>query len=153
HRNVAMTRDQNDRNVQFQLRETLLEIEPAHAGEAHVEHEARRQVRPLRVEEFLRRAMQLRLKVDRAKQGIERVPHRLVVVDDVNQRVHNVLFPRRTMRRGYLPPSLMRWQRGLHGQAVVPCRLFVTIRPLTAVTIRTVATLNDSAQRPVYAVT
>jgi hypothetical protein len=81
-----MPGDENDRKGDAGLRELLLECQPAHAGKAHVEHEASGCVRALGLHELLGRRVQAHLEADRAQQLLERSTHRRVVVDDEHHR-------------------------------------------------------------------
>ena len=55
HRDVAVPGDEDDREVEPRLRDFALEIEPAQARHADVEHQAAGRVGPLEAQEFLRR--------------------------------------------------------------------------------------------------
>ena len=55
HRDVAIAGDEDDRQLRLGLRQLALHVETAAPREAHVEHDAAGPVRPLALQEFLRR--------------------------------------------------------------------------------------------------
>src|SRR5580692_8609968 len=69
------------------LGELGLEIEPAQARQADVEHQATRAVRRAALQKFLGRAERLDLQTDRTKQARERLAQRRIVVDHKHDRL------------------------------------------------------------------
>src|SRR5688572_14573287 len=84
HRNVAMARDENDRNLAAPLVEALLQLESAQARHSDIGHETRVSTAVVALEKIERRAERLVLEADRFEQHAERVADRLVVVDEID---------------------------------------------------------------------
>src|SRR5215470_13309380 len=57
HGDVAVTGDEDDRQMDIGAEEIALEVEPAQAGQPDIEHKATWHVRPIALQEFLRRSV------------------------------------------------------------------------------------------------
>ena len=87
HRDVAVPGEEDDRQPHLQLRERLLQVEAARAGHPDVEHDATGSVPvPAAEQEFARGCVAAGLEAGRLQQAHDPGPHRVVVVDDVDDR-------------------------------------------------------------------
>ena len=77
-----MAGDEHDRQVRTAAGQPLLQLEPAHARQAHVEDQAAGRVRERAGQELLRRREHRDAQPDGAEQVLERRADRGVVVDD-----------------------------------------------------------------------
>ena len=82
HRDVTVAGDEDDRNDGATQVELLLQLEPAHAGHAHVEHQATRLARLVGLEELARRGEGARREADGFQQETQGVTHAFIVVHD-----------------------------------------------------------------------
>jgi len=87
HRDVAMSGDEDDRNVNVGRRELSLKIETTSAGQSDIEDEARGAVRAPFAQEFGNRSQGLGLHADRSDQAAERLADPRVVIDDDDGRL------------------------------------------------------------------
>ena len=76
-----MAADEDDRDVVARSDQALLELEPAQARQAQIEHNARRPVRHWLAEELLGRGERLDVEVDGPEESLQGATHRVVVVD------------------------------------------------------------------------
>ncbi|HVO91224.1 MAG TPA: hypothetical protein VMT22_00195 [Terriglobales bacterium] len=83
---VCVRCNEDDRDLPVGRNDLTLQIESTHAGHSHVENQAFRITRLIRTQERLRRRETLCLKSDRSDQIIERIPKRIIVVDNRNER-------------------------------------------------------------------
>src|SRR5262249_24670884 len=91
---VRRGRNENDRDVALSTCELALHVEARHAGHRDVQNETTRLVEDWRGEEFETGREGPRLETDLAYQVGQRFAHRLVVVDDCNERTrrdHRIL--------------------------------------------------------------
>jgi hypothetical protein len=79
--------DEDDRHPDLGFGELRLKIQPAQAGQADVEHETARPVRPLARQKFRRRTECADAQADRPQQRLQCTAHAGVVVDDEHLRV------------------------------------------------------------------
>jgi hypothetical protein len=82
HRNVAVAGHEDDWIADALADELALQIEPAHAGKADVQHDAAGAVGQRAAEQFGRRAEQARLEADGSEQAVERGADACVVIND-----------------------------------------------------------------------
>src|SRR5262245_25043020 len=82
-----MSRDEHDRNANVRIHQLGLEVEPAHSGQPHVEHEAAWNVRTLALQELLGGCKDLDLQLYRVEKPSEGLPGRRVVIDHENDRL------------------------------------------------------------------
>src|SRR5882757_8504875 len=68
HWNVAVSGDEDDRQLSFGACQLALQFESALAGKPHVKHQASGSFRQIRIEKFAHRTEQADLKVSRSKQ-------------------------------------------------------------------------------------
>ncbi len=87
HRDVAVSGDEDDRNVNVRRRELSLKIETTSARQPDIEHEAGRSVRAPFVQEFGNRSQGLGLRADGSDQAAERLADPRVVIDDDDGRL------------------------------------------------------------------
>ncbi len=87
HRNVAMPAHQDCRQVDSELIETILEIQPVHPGHANVEDQAARHVRALGGEKLLDRGMAVASEADRSEQAQQGHAQRLIVIDHMDDGI------------------------------------------------------------------
>jgi hypothetical protein len=85
HRHVTVARDEDNRYFRMLLVQPLLQLEAAHARHADVGHETRMAAGVVVFQELERRRMELAVEADRSQQQTERIAHRIVVVDEINQ--------------------------------------------------------------------
>jgi hypothetical protein len=86
HRDIAMSGHQNHRQADASACELVLEIEPAHSGQANVEHQTAWAVLARRAEKLCRRAVKTRRQPLRPKEAVQRGAQGFVVVDDMESR-------------------------------------------------------------------
>ncbi len=86
HRNVAVSGDQDDRQRDIQLGQARLEVQAAGSRKPDVEHQAAGDIGALGGEKLGDGGVHAGAVADRAKQAVHRAAHRLVVVDDMNDR-------------------------------------------------------------------
>jgi len=87
HRDIAVTSDENDRQVS-PVAESMLQIEPAEAGQRYIEHQAARTRITTVGQEVQRRGKGLRPPPGVLDQRLEGFPHGDVIVDDENHGCH-----------------------------------------------------------------
>src|SRR6266446_2383950 len=81
HRDVAISGDEDDRNVNIRRRELSLKIQTTSARQPDIEHEAGRAVRAPFVQKFGNRSQGLGLHADGSDQTTERLADPRVVID------------------------------------------------------------------------
>src|SRR5216683_1056318 len=96
HRDVAVSGDEDDRNVNVRRRQLSLKIETTSARQPDVEHKASGAVRAPLVQEFGNRSQGLGLRADGSDQAAERLANSWVVIDDDDGRLfcHRLRPPR-----------------------------------------------------------
>src|SRR6202035_3180440 len=82
HRDVAVSGDEDDRNVNVRRRQLSLKIETTSAGQSDIEHEAGGSVRAPFAQKFGNRSQGLGLQADGPDQAAERLADPRVVIDD-----------------------------------------------------------------------
>ena len=87
HWDVAMSGDEDDRNVNVGRRELALKIETTSAGQPDIEHEASGAVRAPFVQKFGNRGQGLGLHANGSDQAAERLADPQVVIDDDDVRL------------------------------------------------------------------
>jgi len=83
---IGMRRDEDDRDAPVRRLQLTLELDPGHARHPHIENQACRLVRVLRLQERFSRRETLRAKSDGSEQIVERIPESVVIVDNRNER-------------------------------------------------------------------
>src|SRR5262252_2615491 len=83
---IGMRRDEDDRDAPVRCIQLTLELESVHTRHPHIENQACRLVRVLRLQERFSRRETLRAKSDGSKQIVERIPESIVIVDNRNER-------------------------------------------------------------------
>src|SRR5712691_10328140 len=81
-----MRSDENDGDVTLARRQLTLHVEPAHPRHPDIEYEAVGARQVLRTREVVGGRECLHAQPDRADQAAQRFAHRLIVIDDRNQR-------------------------------------------------------------------
>src|SRR5207245_3975892 len=81
HRDVPVSGDKDDRNVNIRRRQLSLKIETTSPGQPDIEHEASGAVRAPLVQEFGNRSQGLGLHADGSDQTAERLADSRVVID------------------------------------------------------------------------
>src|SRR5262245_43026143 len=87
HGNIAMSRNEHDRNANIRLRQLGLEVETAQSRQPDVEYKAAWNIRTLALQELLRRCEYLDPQLYRLKEPRKRLTHRGVVVHDEDDRL------------------------------------------------------------------
>ena len=85
HRNVAVSGEEDDRDLLVCPGKLLLKIEPAQAGQLHVQHEAARDLLAGRGEKLLRRGKRLHVPSGRSDEAAHCFSHRRIVIDDIDR--------------------------------------------------------------------
>ena len=98
HRNVAVTRDEDDRQRRVGAGQLPLEVEAAEPGEAYVDHHASRRVGSWTAEKRLRAREDLDAHPHRGQEPLERFAHGPVVVDHEDDRIR-LFHLKRTISR------------------------------------------------------
>jgi hypothetical protein len=83
---IDMRGDEDDRDIGVVRYQLTLKLESVHAGHPDIENQASRIARLIRTQERFRRRKTLRPKADGLDQIVERIPKRVVVVDNRNER-------------------------------------------------------------------
>jgi PAS domain-containing protein len=83
---IRVRRNEDDRDLPVGRNRLPLKIESVHTGHSHIENQARRIVRLIRIPKRLRRRETLRPKSDRLDQIVEGVPESVIIIDDRNER-------------------------------------------------------------------
>jgi hypothetical protein len=83
---IGVRRDEDDREAPVRRHQLTLELETVHARHSHIENQARRLVRVMRLQERFRRRETLHAKANGSQQIIERIPQSVVIVDNRNER-------------------------------------------------------------------
>src|SRR5262249_16774698 len=83
---IGMRRDEDDRDAPAHRLQLTLELESVYARHPHVENQACRLVRLIRMQERFPRREILCAKSDRSEQIVERIPESVVIVDNRNER-------------------------------------------------------------------
>jgi hypothetical protein len=83
---VGVGRNEDDRDLPVGRNDLTLELESVHARHPDVENQACRFARVIRTQERFRRRETLRPKSDGSEQIIERIPQRVIIVNNRNER-------------------------------------------------------------------
>src|SRR5215813_1416732 len=83
---IGIRRDEDNRHAPVRRHQLTLELESVHARQAHIENQARRLGRVMRLQERFRRREALHAKSHGAEQIIERIPQSVVIVDYRHER-------------------------------------------------------------------
>jgi hypothetical protein len=83
---IGVRRDEDDRDVPVRRHELTLELESVHARHPHIENQACRLVRVIRLQERFRRRETLHAKSNGSEQIVERIPQSVVIVNNRNER-------------------------------------------------------------------
>src|SRR5215510_5701759 len=83
---IGIRRDEDNRHAPVRRHQLTLELKSVHARQAHIENQARRLGRVIRLQERFRRRKALHTKSHGLEQIVERMPQRVVIVDNRNQR-------------------------------------------------------------------
>ena len=83
---IDVGRDEDDRNAAVRRHQLTLELESVHARQVHIEKQARRLGRMIRLQERFRRREALHTKSRGSEQIIERIPQTVVIVDNRYKR-------------------------------------------------------------------
>jgi hypothetical protein len=83
---IGVRRDEDDRDAPVRLHQLTLELESVHASHPHIENQARRLVRLIRLQERFRRRETLHAKSNGSEQIVERIPQSVVIVNNRNER-------------------------------------------------------------------
>jgi hypothetical protein len=98
HRDVAMTGDENDRNVNACFGELGLKVEPAYPGQSYVQHQAGNGIGKSAFQKVGGRAEYLDPQANRPQQATERVAQRRVIIDHENDRLRLALLHHAPLR-------------------------------------------------------
>src|ERR1051326_391710 len=82
HRNVPMSGNKNDGNMNVGLEQFLLEIQAAHTRQSNVKHQTAGSIHPLAAQKLLRGTEQLHLQTHRCQQVLERFTNAGVVINN-----------------------------------------------------------------------
>ena len=86
HRDIPVTRHENDRNANIGLRQLGLKVEAAQPGQPDVEDQAAGNVRKLALQKLVRRTEHFDPQPHRPEKVAQRFTHRRVVVDNKDDR-------------------------------------------------------------------
>src|SRR6516162_67102 len=89
HWDVAVSGDEDDRNLNVRCRELSLKIETASAGQPDIEHKAGGSFRAPFFDEFRHRSQRLYLQAHGTEQALERLTDPRVVIDDNDGRLRS----------------------------------------------------------------
>lgn len=87
HRHIAVAGDEHDRNRRAERIQALLQLEAAHPGHAHIEHDAARARAVVACEEIVGGSVQHRIEPVGLEQQAQRAADRVVVVDHEDRGV------------------------------------------------------------------
>src|SRR5262247_1053374 len=94
---IGIRRDEDNWHAPVRRHQLTLKLESVHARQAYIENQARRLGRMMRLQERFRRRKALHTKSHGLEQIVERIPQRVVIVDNRNQRhAGHALSPLRT---------------------------------------------------------